>query len=162
MNSPVKWYTGLVSEEYIRKPNTKCKVCLKPIYRRPSVLQVNGQNVFCSQVCYGISCRKEIVCPVCSKKFLAGLNKKTCSRECANKNRAGMGYKMGRQRKDKVKTFRLLKQRLMEQRGPSCEICKYDKIPILQIHHIDRNRQNNDLSNLRLLCPNCHYEAHLL
>ena len=29
------------------------------------------------------------------------------------------------------------------------------KVP-LQVHHIDGNPNNNDISNLALLCPNCH------
>jgi predicted HNH restriction endonuclease len=27
---------------------------------------------------------------------------------------------------------------------------------ILQLHHIDGNRENNKEENLTLLCPNCH------
>jgi len=42
-----------------------------------------------------------------------------------------------------------------------CNRCGYDKhISILQVHHKDRNRKNNKLDNLEILCPNCHYEDH--
>lgn len=42
-----------------------------------------------------------------------------------------------------------------------CNRCKYNKIiNILCIHHIDRNRNNNEVSNLEILCPNCHFEEH--
>jgi predicted HNH restriction endonuclease len=44
----------------------------------------------------------------------------------------------------------------------SCEKCNYSKIEILQVHHKDKNRQNNSLENLKLLCPNCHAERHYL
>ena len=38
-----------------------------------------------------------------------------------------------------------------------CLVCGYDEEPkILQVHHRDSNRQNNDLENLTILCPNCH------
>lgn len=38
-----------------------------------------------------------------------------------------------------------------------CAICGWDEDEdILQVHHIDENRQNNSLSNLIILCPNCH------
>jgi hypothetical protein len=54
----------------------------------------------------------------------------------------------------KAKAFRL-------QRGNACEECKYCEIPqILEIHHIDRNRRNNEGTNLLLLCPTCHAKAH--
>jgi 5-methylcytosine-specific restriction endonuclease McrA len=98
---------------------------------------------------------------VCGKPLLAGLNKKTCSRACANKNRAGLSYKNGNP-KDKVKAQRALKARLLKERGLQCERCGYDKVPILQVHHKDRNRQHNELKNLELICPNCHAEEHYL
>ena len=56
----------------------------------------------------------------------------------------------------------MLKLRLIELRGQQCERCDYDKVEILHVHHKDRNHQNNDLGNLALICPNCHYEDHYL
>ena len=45
-------------------------------------------------------------------------------------------------------------------RGRKCECCgnvEWLGKPInLEIHHIDGNHYNNELSNLQLLCPNCH------
>jgi endogenous inhibitor of DNA gyrase (YacG/DUF329 family) len=47
-------------------------------------------------------------------------------------------------------------------RMSECEACGYDEIPgILVIHHKDRDRNNNELSNLAVLCPNCHALEHL-
>ncbi len=94
--------------------------------------------------------------------MLAKFNKKTCSRACANKHRAGIKYKLGGLRKDKVKHYQSLKRRLLVQRGTKCERCGYSKYEILQIHHKDKNHSNNELNNLELICPNCHYEEHLL
>jgi len=41
-----------------------------------------------------------------------------------------------------------------------CENCKrkdwMDKKIPLELHHIDGNNENNNLSNLQILCPNCH------
>lgn len=40
-----------------------------------------------------------------------------------------------------------------------CAICGYhddDDISLLDVHHIDSDRENNDLDNLIILCPNCH------
>lgn len=52
---------------------------------------------------------------------------------------------------------KLIKENLKEWK---CECCKNTewmggKIP-LELHHKDGNHFNNDLSNLTLLCPNCH------
>lgn len=148
-------------ELYKRKPNTKCKICNKQIYRRPIEIKKNGENVFCGQACYGVSCRKEVACVVCGKLILSGLNRMTCSRKCSNINREGVKYKIS-SKKDKVKYNKGLKLRLLENRGGRCERCGYNKYEILQIHHKDRNRRNNNLSNLELICPNCHFEEHLL
>ena len=148
-----------MAEKYKRNPNTNCGVCNKPIYRRPVEIK-NGQ-VFCSLNCYGISQRIETPCIVCGKPILSGLNKKTCSRNCANINRAGIKYKIGSP-KDKVKSQQALKLRLLKDRGMICERCSYNKHEILQVHHKDRNRDNNSIDNLELICPNCHYEEHFL
>ena len=49
---------------------------------------------------------------------------------------------------------------LIALRGRKCECCGLTewmgKEINLEIHHIDGNRQNNELENLQLLCPNCH------
>lgn len=53
-----------------------------------------------------------------------------------------------------------LRIHLIKIRGHQCEICKLDtwlSKPIkIELHHMDGDRVNNDLSNLQLLCPNCH------
>lgn len=52
---------------------------------------------------------------------------------------------------------RLLQEKLFE---PKCYKCFQDRwmdqpIP-LELHHIDGDNSNNSLSNLTILCPNCH------
>ncbi len=43
----------------------------------------------------------------------------------------------------------------------SCETCGFNaSIEILGVHHKDWNHRNNELSNLAVLCPNCHSIAH--
>ena len=148
-----------MAELYTRKPNTNCKICYKLIYRRPSQIQLNNGNVFCSNSCYGKSCRDERPCVICGKMVLSSLHRKTCSRTCSNKNRAGIRYGIKRPN-DKVKAQDIIKKRLIELRGMRCEQCGYNKYEILHIHHIDRDRSNNKFNNLELICPNCHYEKH--
>lgn len=44
-----------------------------------------------------------------------------------------------------------------------CERCNYNKYEeVLQVHHKDRNRENNTIENLEILCPTCHMEEHFL
>lgn len=143
--------------DHARNPNAACLRCSKPIYRRPP--EIASGRVYCSLACYGASCRKEFRCPNCGKALLAGDNKASCSRACANALRKGIHYRTGR-KKDRVSTIRLLKGRLVELRGAKCQRCPYAKLAILIVHHVDRNPENNILENLELLCPNCHAEEH--
>lgn len=50
-----------------------------------------------------------------------------------------------------------------EGRPYKCECCgntEWNGQPIpLQVHHIDGNHYNNEISNLQLLCPNCHAQT---
>ncbi|KKW32355.1 MAG: hypothetical protein UY77_C0026G0008 [Candidatus Uhrbacteria bacterium GW2011_GWA2_53_10] len=137
----VFWYTGRVVKQYQRHPNTICHVCKTPVYRRPIEIKRNRGRVFCSMICYGISCRKEMPCSVCGRPILSGLNKKTCSRSCANHRRTGMKYHLNRP-KDKVVSQKALKMRLLKERGMACERCGLQTYQILQVHHKDRNRRN--------------------
>lgn len=150
-----------MTERYKRNPNIQCIVCKSPIYRRPAEIEKNKGRVFCNTKCYGLSSRKESPCVICGKLILAGLNKKTCSRICSNKYRVGIKYKIGRP-KDVARTFRIIKLRLFEERGKKCERCGYNKYEILQVHHINKNRNDNNVNNLEIICPNCHYEEHYL
>ena len=52
---------------------------------------------------------------------------------------------------------RLIKEGYKEAKCECCGNKEWMGYPImLELHHIDGNRQNNQLSNLQLLCPNCH------
>lgn len=148
-------------EKYVRRPNCYCKTCNKEIYRRP--FQIAKGNVYCNHECYAISCTILVACIICGNKYKKGLHKKTCSRACSNKLRIGNKYnQVGRVSKDKVKTNRALKIRLIELRGAKCERCPYSKVKILHVHHKIRRADggSNDIDNLELVCPNCHSEEH--
>ena len=53
--------------------------------------------------------------------------------------------------------LRLIKEGVFKWQCQSCNKAKWLKrlIP-LELHHKDGNKDNNSLSNLELLCPNCH------
>lgn len=83
-----------------------------------------------------------------------------CSRSCsASKNNSLFKKWINHpQYKSGERVYR--KNKFDSIKNPVCEKCGYDNILALDIHHIDRNRKNNNLDNLQILCCNCHRLEH--
>ena len=55
---------------------------------------------------------------------------------------------------------RILKEGLLENKCAICGIKEWNNKQLnLELDHIDGNRVNHELINLRLLCPNCHSQT---
>lgn len=60
---------------------------------------------------------------------------------------------------DKLKK-KLLHEGIKEAKCECCGLTEWLNKPIiLQLHHVDGNKNNNKLENLQLLCPNCHSQT---
>lgn len=60
-----------------------------------------------------------------------------------------------------VKRKRLIEDGLKEAKCECCGLSEWMGKPIpLELHHKDFNHHNNDLSNLQILCANCHMQVH--
>ena len=119
--------------------------------------------LFCCRECFNSSrnTKKCLICSECSKEFLRRpseihSDKVFCSKSCAstykNKNRKGEfhpSFKGGSYR-----------NKALEYYGEQCAICGNCTKEVLEVHHIDKNRDNNELSNLKVLCANCHILVH--
>ena len=56
--------------------------------------------------------------------------------------------------------LRLIDDGIKEARCECCKLSEWMGKPIpLELHHKDGNHYNNDLSNLEILCPNCHAQT---
>lgn len=91
-------------------------------------------------------------------------------------NQGGKGIKEDYQRKDNISTqdilsgkypqyqtyklkIRLIKEGYKEDKCEKCGWCEKpenSEFTPCELHHIDGNPENHSLSNLILLCPNCH------
>jgi hypothetical protein len=55
---------------------------------------------------------------------------------------------------------RLLKEGIKENKCDICGITEWNNIELsMQLDHIDGNSHNHILSNLRMVCPNCHSQT---
>lgn len=55
---------------------------------------------------------------------------------------------------------KLLKLKYFERKCYKCNLKEWFGKPIpIELHHIDGNNKNNNLSNLQILCPNCHAQT---
>lgn len=154
-----------------------CQFC-KTKFDAPlrEVMRNNGK--FCSKQCFHKNRKGTIIkpripnvtCAYCNKKFYRPKNKLKNSKSglffCCRKHK-DLGQKLESGITEihpthygtaKIPDYRKIAFSTKEK---VCEMCGYNKTPqILQVHHIDENRENNSLDNLQVLCPNCHLEIH--
>ncbi len=149
-------------------PIVACKICQNEFYIKPSHQKL-GWGKYCSRNCRAKSQfnGKKVVCYICSKEVYRSndeLNqsksgKYFCTKKCQTLWRNALyvedrssNWKSGKASYRKIMTRRdlLLK----------CTRCSLDDKRILVIHHKNRNRDDNTISNLICLCLNCHFLVH--
>ena len=127
-----------------KKSNVKCALCNKSFYKKPSRMKSKSGLSFC--------CRKH--------KDLAqrvdGLDEMTPAHY-------GTATPTLLSKSIETMKFNSKYRRIAFTNLPrKCDKCDYNAhIQLLEVHHIDRNRDNNDLSNLKILCVMCHRKHHL-
>lgn len=138
----------------------KCERCGNDFKRNAG----NTTQRFCSIVCRSVpKTEQQYSCEQCgkpcSKHVYANTKRKFCSTKCAAifRNKAKrVAYAAANIWPDPKSAKASL---LAEHCG--CERCRWNAVPeVLELHHKDRNRKHNHLSNLELLCPNCHSVEH--
>jgi len=142
-----------------QKEKRKCLNCGKEINTTKK-----SEKKFCDNSCaakYNNHKRKKTrLCLNCGKELSCN-QKKFCSNICGSLYRRKMVFEKI-ENGDFSLPERNYKNYLIHKHGNKCMECgwnktnKYsNKIPI-DLEHIDGNSNNNDLKNLKLLCPNCH------
>ena len=94
-------------------------------------------------------------CPVCNEKFQtkkgAKGEKTTCSYSCSN-----TFFSKKRNKPENYKRYRTI---CFKKWPKKCFLCDFDCV--IDVHHIDQNHDNNNVSNLIPLCPNHHRMTHM-
>ena len=146
----------------------KCKICSHEFYVKPSHQKL-GWGKYCSTICYSKAQQtgKIVECYICksqvyrkASKLIDSASKKYfCSKSCQTTWRNGeyLGEKSSNWINGKQTYRNILKRNGI---SPKCAICSITDIRILNAHHINCDRNNNDINNLIWLCMNCHYLVH--
>lgn len=116
-----------------KNPNVTCAYCHQPFYKRRSQMHNSKSGLF-------FCCRQH-------KDLAQRIGGIEAIQPDHYKNGVG------------ARTGRVVARRNLPL---VCCRCGYGReTRILEVHHRDRKRHNNDLSNLEILCPNCHAIEHL-
>lgn len=149
-------------------PICKCNLCSKQFFAKPSWIK-RGWGKYCSTVCQHRAQKTgEIVkCFICKKetyktqKALRGSKSKKyfCGKSCQTIWRNSIVYTGANHPnwKDGRYTYR---DKMLRHKVQICKRCVTNDTRVLAVHHIDRNKMNNNLDNLVWLCHNCHFLVH--
>ncbi len=140
-----------------------CSVCSKTFVRQKRFVK----EQVCSRACANVASGKVpcVTCLVCgttvrkprSKTASSGLV--FCSRKCKESEQRVGGKLELPHYGNYTFTYRAL---ALSNLPNYCDVCKFSNPLALEVHHKDRNRANNELNNLQILCANCHTIEHKL
>lgn len=149
-------------------PKVDCRICEKSFYIKPSHQRL-GYGKYCSIACRSESQKRgrTLNCEVCGKETWKSpkdlMRSKSglffCSKSCQTRwrNMVFSGENHSNWRCGEAS----YRQRLISSRREiKCDKCGITDLRVLSAHHIDKDRDNNELTNLKWLCLNCHHLEH--
>lgn len=147
----------------------ECEICGKEFYAKLNWIK-RGNGRFCSRECQHESQKKGklIDCFICGKPAYRSLKqlkhsksgKFFCNKSCQTIWRnsivhVGVNHPNWTNGESSYRDSMLRNAEAM-----ICRRCKINDRRVLVVHHLDKNRQNNNPENLAWLCWNCHYLIH--
>lgn len=149
-------------------PMVGCQQCAKQFYIKPNRLE-RGWGKYCSNECKNLGFKKGsmFTCFTCQKPVYKSKQdqrrsrsgKFFCSKSCQTKwrNLVFVGERHANWTGGESSYKHIMRRAKVP---PVCKKCKTVDVRVLTVHHKDRNRKNNALSNLIWLCHNCHFLVH--
>jgi len=147
----------------------KCLICENDFYIKPCHIHL-GYGKYCSRNCQSIAQRKGsfVKCHLCKKdiwRMPSSLARSKsgfyfCSKNCSLKWKnstlsSNTNHPLWR---SGVSVYRNIMKRTNG--AIVCKQCGINDERLMVVHHVDHNRNNNDVVNLIWLCRNCHYLIH--
>ena len=153
-------------------PHLPCTICGEKFYAKPRHIKL-GWGKYCSKPCQykGQYNGKFVHCANCNKKVYrrkkdlrsSKSKKYFCNKSCFAiwKNTHNPLFMFGEGHFNWKYGASAYRNIMLRNNIPQvCKGCGLKDKRILIVHHIDCNRHNNKLGNLKWLCRNCHYLAH--
>lgn len=140
-----------------------CQVCGTLFTRQERLLRNNSCSRRCSNVLDGTALK--LACTACGETVFKSISKVPesghvfCSRACKESEQKVGGLLALEHYGTSEVTYRA---KAFKAYPHKCNACSYDNVLALEVHHKDRDRGNNKLSNLEILCCNCHTIEHKL
>lgn len=117
-----------------------------------------------AEICKRLSCGRDTI-----ERYLKKMNIEYNGSQFRKKNKSYrsslyMPFEEYIKKSNKVQTNKirqkLFKEKLKEEKCEKCGNIIWNDMPIpLEVHHKDGNKENNQLDNLEILCPNCHAQT---
>lgn len=138
----------------------ECKFCEKPFYVRKKELE-KGKGKFCS-----------ISCNTTFRNINDNPAKKDSAKKKISENSKITQLKIKRGRYGRFESnskhdilggpfknqISIYRKKALLMNGSVCSECGFEKN--LEVHHVDKDRTNNNLENLEVLCLKCHRKRH--
>jgi hypothetical protein len=142
----------------------QCDYCNKPYTKEKKLVNINkkkNHKNYCSPECRKLGSTNKVTfkCDYCGKEktqsrysYDRSKGGHFCSSSCA----ATVNNSLYRKNfKDGKSSYR---GKAFNYYGAKCSVCGYDTEIVLQVHHRNGNRNNNEIENLDVLCPTHHVE----
>lgn len=146
-----------------------CLICQKEFYSKPSHVK-RGWGKYCSTNCrsqsqYSGQMRECFICKKKVYKQKRELDRSKsglffCRKSCQTiwRNKVLYSGENHSNWKTGINAYRRILS--ADDRLKRCAFCLIDDERVLIVHHIDHNRDNNNIENLAWLCCNCHFLIH--
>lgn len=150
----------------INRPATEviCDYCRYPFLKQTRLLR---EKNYCNRECQSEAqvTGKNYPCEVCKKKIYRNISQ-------AKKSKSGMFFCSKECKDIGVLTIQEIRPEFYDtgisdyrtiafrEYPKICSICGYNNEKALEVHHLDKDRNNNSVYNLIVLCCNCHTLIH--